>query len=199
MAVGDVYRLRCVWKRTEIGSAAINDFHFEALEPTILDTQEEDLWQAFQDDLLTGYRGLVTQALNLVQVVIGVGPTFATTAIFDLTSFPGLVSGEALPSVLGGIIARYTDLTSRRGRGRIYLPPASENDNTATGQPTGAYVTQMRNWATLLTAEIGDSLTTAAYRPVLWSEANQAALPITRVFARPYWAVQRDRRPLLLG
>lgn len=195
MASGDCYRIRFVWRNESDKPAAINDFYFKQVGTLIFDTPGEDLWQAFQSDSLAAYLALVTNRLAIFQVLVGKEPDFITEFTVDEVVDSGDLTGDAMPTITGGILSRYTATLSRRGRGRIYLPCANEANN-GDGRPVSGYLTAMRDFGATMLPAIGDGIVTAEWTPQVWSEADQTARAITQWVARGYWGLQRDRRGL---
>lgn len=196
MAIGDVYRLRVVLRRSFVHPACINNFYFKAETITIFDTQEEDLVQAWQLSAETAYRNCFTNFIAITQYQVAKAPDFNTAFVLDLAGTPGNLTGDALPPRTSFVLSWRTAVLSKRGRGRVYLPPASEADNSS-GAPTAGYRTTVSNFGDLLIGGIGDALTTAQYTLMMWSPADQVAREVTSHFSVGGWGSQRDRDGIL--
>lgn len=199
MAVNDVYRLRVVCRRSSVGVACINDFYFKQTLTTILDSPGEDLVQAWEDDAEVPYTSLFTNFLGVVQYQVAKAPLFLTEHQKDVAGVAGLLTGDPLPPRTSICVSwRTADLT-RRGRRRVYLPPANEAQSS-DGNPISSYITACLAFGNLFAdASIGDGVTTATWLGMMWSPADQAAKPLLQCFVTSSWRTQRDRSQILLG
>lgn len=197
MAIGDVFRLKLIWRKTTTSPAAVNDFYFKQLDTLILDTPEEDLWEAFETEIIPQLTQLITNQLALVQVQIGLAPLFLTSFVLDNPPISGTASGDALPARTCGLLAYRTADLTRRGRGRVFLPPSSETLNGASGAPSSAYITQMEVVHSALAALASGTISYAGWQHCLWSVADQAAKDVTQYVSRGYWGHQGDRKNIL--
>lgn len=198
MAEGDVYRMRCVWKRSANGAAAVNDFYFEQFDPTIIDTPAADLFQAFQLTCQAAYEALVSSLLSTVEIQFGRAPDFLTEEVFTTPFFVGQLSGDPLPGFSCGILSRYSEDLTRRGRGRLYIPAATEAVNS-NGAPTAGYFNDLQDFGDSMMPYIGDGVTTSRWGACVWSVADQESKRVVSFRARSIWGVQRDRRNLFLA
>jgi hypothetical protein len=161
----------------------------------VFDTPGEDLWEAFRNAADTLYEALVSSLLSTTEIVFGVAPDFATQEILSTPYLTGAATGDPMPAFTAGILSRRTALLTRRGRGRLYLPPSAESFNSQ-GIPSGSYTNGLQALGDALVPTIGDGITTSVWTPMLWSESDQVAREITSFQARSIWGVQRDRRRL---
>jgi len=98
-----------------------------------------------------------------------------------------------MPPRTAGILSFRSATPGRRGRGRMYIPPSVESQNTL-GRPTLGYLTTVENLGdALLSAMNTGGVEFAAWEWVVWSEADQVARAVTSYVARGYWGSQRDR------
>lgn len=120
---------------------------------------------------------------------------------FDAQSYigdadTGNVASDPLSPQTAGILSFRSGLASRSRRGRMYLPRATEDVNTAAGIPSGAYLTSMQ---TVANAWLGALVwttpggNTVNMKPVILSRKLGSAVPITSVLRRPYWGTMRKR------
>ena len=196
MAEGDTYRLRIVLRRSAVHPACINNLYYRQEDPLILDTAGQDLVDAFQNDCETAYCDVFTSFIAIVQYQVAMAPLFLTEYIRDLPGTPGNMSGDPLPPRTSLCLSWRTADVSRRGRGRIYLPPASESANSA-GAPLSGYMTSIDDLGSTLGPTIGDGITTSLWRQMIWSDADQEAKEVTSYFSTPAWRSQRDRDGIL--
>jgi len=195
MAVGDIYRLTAILRATGEGPEVVNTFTFEQLDETVFDTPEEDLVQAFRGEAETAYREQFTNRLTVFQYKTGQSPNFETAFVQDLSGVVGNLSGDSMPIRTAGIISLRTSVLSRRGRGRLYLPPANEAGNGSDGHPTSGYVDNMEFFANAVMGMRNHlSILYAHYAWVVWSKSDQEAHQVTAFTARNFWGSQRDRK-----
>ena len=195
MAIGDSYRLSCVWRSATTNKVAVNNFHFIATLDPVFDTQEEDLYERFFAEVAGPYVNLVTGLLTLDKIAIGVGPGFETTFVRDGLGQGGQVGGDAMPPRNAGVLSYSTNVLSRRGRGRFFLPPTGESMNAA-GRPNATYLTAEQ---TLIDALVGmgtGGILTGNYDVAMYSEADAVTRAITSFTRRRFWGSQRDRGQL---
>jgi len=62
----------------------------------------------------------------------------------------GLVTGEALPKQVAGLIQKRTGFSGLGGRGRIYLPFPGEDSNFGNATPSAAYTVDLQDFADAL-------------------------------------------------
>jgi len=196
VALNDVYRLWIVLRRSAVHPACINNFYFRQDSVLIFDTPGEDLVQAWIATAEPAYIDLFTSFIAITQYQAAKAPLFLTEHIADFVGTAGTLTGDPLPPRTSICLSNRTIDLSRRGRGRVYLPPASESTNT-DGHPASAYVTSVFDFGDLLLSGIGDEITTALWTPMMWSEADQEAKQITSFFVTPAWRSQRDRDGIL--
>jgi hypothetical protein len=195
MAVDDVYRLTAILRAAGDQPSIVNTFHFKALEATVFDTQEEDLVEAFQAEAEDAYREQFTNRLTVFQYKVGKSPTFETAFIKDVSGVVGNLSGDSLGVRNSAVLSFRTATLSKRGRGRLFLPPANEAANGADGHPTSGYIDNMEFFADKLLGMASTvSVLYASYELQVWSKADQAAYPVTAFTARNFWGSQRDRK-----
>lgn len=193
MAVGDTYRLTCVWHREGREDVAVNNFYFRQDSLTILDTPEEDLVEAFKLNVQAAYIGCVTNFLVLFKYAVAKAPDFLTSHEDFITPVAGGRSGDPLPPRTSGLLSLRTGDLTRRGRGRVYLPPASEADST-NGFVATAYFNLMVELAHDLTVDMpAESIVVASWQPMMWSKADAEAKEVTSILIRDRWKSQRDR------
>jgi len=68
------------------------------------------------------------------------GRTVTSTANADL---PGGIGGDMLPTEVAHVVSFQTPLIGRRGRGRIYLPPAAASQLDSTGRADSGRVAEV--------------------------------------------------------
>lgn len=192
MAVGDVYRLAVQLRRETDPFTCVNVFHLRQEAPLILDTPGEDLVDAFRSIVETDYLNLFTNLLTIYRYSVAKAPLFLTEYFVDVV-VPGALTGEGLPPRTSAVITwRTADLT-RRGRGRTFLPPATEGSSTGSGV-TGGYLADMQDFISkYLTVLPADIITHAGWLPGIWSTADQLFKPIISSTANLRWKSQRDR------
>lgn len=197
MAIGDTYRLTVVTGREDLPVTCVNHFYFQQANALIFDTPGQDLVAAWQNYCESTYRALFTNFLVMRRYSVGKAPSFETEHEFTFTTtVAGIGTGEPLPPRTSGLLSLRTPTLSKRGRGRNYLPPATEADN-GNGKPTAAYITKMNNLGIAIMEDMPSiNVLFAIWVPQMWSKADQVARPVSQIIARTSWASQRDRSGL---
>lgn len=196
MAVGSIYRVSLVGI-AQFNQELVNVFHYRAEQPTVFDTQAEDLAQAVSEFLVAPHAAArsVGTAATLIEVRGVTNPTEG----FDLNIDPnvsGGIAGDALPPQAAAVITWTTGLVGRRFRGRTFMWPAGEGSQ-AGGVYTEAYLALMDAFAdeALL---IGSGILTATYQLVVHSVAGGTNTPVTGHISRNTVHTQK-RRVLGIG
>ena len=197
MAVNDLYRLTCVWSATSEAPQAINQFHFRQNAGLVFDTPGEDLVAAFRAYCEENYTWLVTEGLELFTYKVSKAPDFQTEHIEEISAgVNGLITGDPLPPRTSGLISLRTAVLTRRGRGRIFLPPAAESVSTA-GRASSNYIIAMDTFMENMVTDMNSvSIDYAPWGLEVWSEAEQEGNPVTQWLSRVKWSSQRDRTNL---
>lgn len=193
MAIGDVYRLTAVVQANATAPKCINQWYFRQEAALVFDTPEEDLVGAFIGECQTLYRGLFTNGLEVFQYAVAPVTTFETSYIEDVSGAIGTLTGEPLPPRVAALISFRTADTSRRGRGRTFLPPANEASSQGS-TAVSAYRTTMDDFGNAMLNLM--SVTTAFHSGwtwMLWSKADQQAKEVVSYIVRAKWSSQRDR------
>ena len=95
------------------------------------------------------------------------GRTVTSTANSDL---PGGIGGDMLPLEVAHVVSLDTPLIGRRGRGRIYLPPAAASQLDSTGRADSGRVAEVVADAQAFLEGLsysGSGLITAHVRPIV--------------------------------
>lgn len=102
---------------------------------------------------------------------------------------PGVAAGEMLPFQCALAVSTRSDLATRSGRGRFYLPPLAEG-NTAAGRLTTAAQSAIVTAVT----QFFSSLDTGGLEPVLLNRSTLTQTPITLFDVGDIIDTQRRRR-----
>lgn len=196
MAIGDTYKIVIEWTNNPLAPRFVNAFYFQQAGSEVADTPEEDLYARFMAEVGDAYRDCITNQLAAVRISVSQAPEFLTAFVSEGSSLlAGTRSGDPMPARICGIIKYRTPDLSRRGRGRVFLPPPSEAENSL-GAPTGTYNTIQEG---LLEALYGMSTVDAGYAEwvwALWSEADQTSKIITNYSPGGYWGTRRKRKAI---
>lgn len=196
MAVGDIYRLTIVTKSDLSPFVAVNQPHFFQSAVQEIAPTGADLIASFVDLAQEAYLNCVTEALRIVQYRVSKAPDFATEYTLDLGigGPTGNQTGDRLVPRCASILSLRTSVLTRRGRGRLYLPPAGEASNTG-GIPTATHLTALQ--------ELGDALLSmdvsvsagnyTRWQLAVWSTLNADGSAVIACTPRSYWGSQRDR------
>lgn len=174
MATGDIYKLTVIG-RSPLQNQLVNTFHFRALQDTVLDTQTEDLIQAFHSpNPWDSYRACFGNSIGLDRIearqVNGPALEFAELSIVE-TGAGG--AGDHLPNQCAAVISWRTGNIGRSFRGRTYVFPTLET-NQANGQWVAGYLTALGTFANNALV-IGDGVLEATYELVIWSTISNGA------------------------
>lgn len=195
MAVGDIYRLSCVWERAASQDNAVNVFHFRQGDPPIFDTPAEDLVGAFVEEVELAYSNCVNPGYALTKYTVR--QVTGGLEIFEQsTNIPGNVGSATtqLAAQVAGIVSWRSGLAGRSRRGRTYLPPADELE-ISSGLWIDDYITRESSFVnTMINLMNVSTITHAAWELVIWSTVLALATPVTGVVLPRTPATQRKRR-----
>lgn len=192
MAIGDFYTIQAQWRLTNGQLTAQNQFHFKQTVAVVFDTPEEDLVEAFKAEIEPAYKACVSGQWGIVNYVVKEQPSGLTLLEEAVPDHSGLLSGDALPPQVATILSFRSTQPGRRGKGRVYLPPANEASSGTIGTPS----TTLND----LVTDLGDELLAlesnvlyAGWQWSAWSEANQAGYEVITYTPRFQFATQRGR------
>jgi hypothetical protein len=114
------------------------------------------------------------------------------TRVEDAVTLPGTATGEPLPHEVAVVVSTRTDLATRRGRGRFYLPPLAVS-KVDGGRVATTSVTNLLNGAVLLI----NTLQGGGYAPVIF-HPDLTTTAINKVDVGDVFDVQRRRRNKLI-
>jgi len=183
------------------GQYSINTRHY--LCDGIVGTGADEL--AFATDLDTDFAATFKELLSSFAFYEGVAvqiirPTRRPAVFRNASRGQGSLGDDPLPSQVAGLIKLVTNTATRKGRGRIYLPFASESVNGDDAKPTGPYVANLEALANDLLDDYtpGAGGNTSSLVPVIYNRVLHTTIPLTASYARTLWATQR-RRSFLAG
>jgi len=183
MAINNIYRVSVEGEQPG-GNKLICTFHYRADLPTVLQTQSEDLADAWNDELQILWRNTFSDACTINAIRVR-GVTDLTEG-YDLSlspAQPGGLSSDMLPSIVAPVVTWYTGLIGRSNRGRSFLWPITE-PHQLQGVIGGALVSAINSFAAAAMF-IGDGVTQAQYQLVVWSRKLTVARPVTAFLTRP--------------
>lgn len=193
MAVNDTYKLTVEWSNTTIAPRFVNSFYFTQGDPLIFDTAGEDLTARFLDEAGPDYAACVTSQLSVVRISVAKAPDFETE--YELTTLPildGTLTGDPLPVRTCGILKYRSGDFSRRGRGRVFMPPASEAVNSL-GQPNSTWKASADAFAAAMLAMDSINVLYAQWDWKLFSRADASFKLIEAGGGAGYWGSRRTR------
>lgn len=127
-------------------------------------------------------------------------PTIGGTLFSATGAAFGQVAGDMLPPFAAGLISKRTAEGGRRNRGRFYAAFPSETSNTANGETTALYITNLTALGVVLAGgyTIGAAPDTFTLTPCVFHRgwAGLGILPSTDITACPpglKWATIRKR------
>jgi hypothetical protein len=195
MALNDVYALGIEMQDPLTLFTCLNLLHFREGEAgLILDTPEEDLVGAFITECQTSYLTLVHGRYNLVRYFVKRLPADVISYEQAVTSTGGALGGDMLPPQISGVLSLRTANLSRRGRGRIYLPPTAEANSSAEGRPTGPFIAEVATFMSDLLEGMSDiTLSHKDWYLGVWSREAQSLSDVTSIRFNLRWGTQRGR------
>ena len=145
MAVGDVYQTQVFYN---IGSErTMNVIHWREVVTCTDPIPAQTVAEMVYNEWFTRYGSLLfSDESNVVLITARrIKPTAGVpaTLIIGAAGFPAIVGtgvGSPVPSTSAALISLYTDLNTKNGRGRIYLPgvqSAAQNDGQLTAAQLG--------------------------------------------------------------
>lgn len=194
MAIGDILQLRALWIMPSTGLTSENSFYFKQLDALVFDTPEVDLVQRFIAQAETAYKAVMHSNYGINRYSVYQMPAKLLSYVELRGDLAGTQTGDQLPpDQAQGLNLRSATL-GRRGRGKLYLGPASEARNLAVGKPDAT----SQNLAEALGAAVlGMSAPHALYAGWdwgIWSKEDQAFREVTQVDAAIIWWTQRGRK-----
>jgi len=110
---------------------------------------------------------------------------------FDLGSNP---TGDSLPPEIALCVsfqgARVSGTSQARRRGRVYLGPVREDDNSSVGVPGSSVINDATAFGNFL---LGASIADADYTWSVYSTVDNALVTVTNGWVDNAWDVQRRR------
>lgn len=192
MAVGDIYTIQAQWRLTNGDLTAQNQFHFRQTLPVVFDTPEEDLLQAFTTEIEPAYVNVVSGQWGIVNYIIKAQPEDLTVLEAAVPDHSGVLGGDALPPQVSTILSFRSPQPGRRGKGRVFLPPANEASSGVLGAPGSTLQADV----TALGTELYDLALNGLYAGwqwSVWSVTNQSGYAVTGWSSRFRFATQRGR------
>lgn len=197
MAVGDIWQANI--HQVVNGNPVMNVLHYmESVAVTTPADDASDIADGIANGWLTSIAALLSDQWSAVSIgVRRVHPGFSIPFTMVLTggeAIVGGVAGEPLPSNAPVVITKYTDLASRRGRGRLYqsgVPEASQDGGQLTVAALASWTTAAQDLLTNIN-EVGGA---GVWSPVVHSTVGGGINnTIEQVVVRPNIANMRPRR-----
>lgn len=117
----------------------------------------------------------------------------ASTRIGAL-ALAGSAAGNLLPPQSAVVVSLRTNLATRAGRGRVYLPAPA----VAAAGATGQLVAAAQNAAATAVQHALQGMATASYQPIIWHRSSHTGSNITSVDVGTVFDTQRRRRDKLV-
>lgn len=194
MATGDIYRLTVLFNDSAGGNEMVNVLHYKQVGGIVEPTPAQDLLEAYLAEAAPAHAVPVSSTFRIYKLEAR-GVTDPTAGA-DLSFVPivgGQTSGDTMPFQTGSLVSWKTGLIGRSFRGRTYLPPYTENGQTA-GSLTSAMLTALGVFG----VEAVNLPATASYgewQLVIWSQVLTVATDVVNGIPSTYTAIQRRRRP----
>lgn len=198
--VGDLIQGRFVCSSQK--QFAFNIRHWRVEGMTAAGTQHlQALVDAFDILVAPRYKNIISpearyEGSGMRRVAGGVGPP-SVELISLVNQGDGTSVGDILPRQASGIATLRSAFPGRSKRGRIYLPFPAEDDNSADGTPTTAYLVRMRLLldvlATSFTVVLAGGIGNVDLVPIIYQRGTGAQTNIVAYLDRDRWATQRRR------
>lgn len=193
MAVGDAFTLKIHYQNTVTGIFVENQLHYRQDGVTLLGTPEADLVDGFRSTAEADLTSCFHSNYSIIGYAVIPRPGQVVTYEVGVTPVSGGLSGDQLPPNLAAIVSLKSDLFTRSGRGRIFLPPASEATNNAAGQVGGTHILNINTFMGNAVS-VSNGILGPAYGLGVWSEKEQEFHELVSFVVRNYWGSQRGRR-----
>lgn len=194
MAIGDIYQLNVI--ATLQGQTVENVLHYQVTADADASALANGLHSFAADPFALAAAAFQSQdlvyALSRVQKIFPI-PAFIATeqAMFQ----SGLITTQALPSEVAGVITKQSFLAGRAFRGRIYMagiPSAAVL--IANGRFDATTVTAMNTLGTNLTTNVLSTPSGGIMKPVIYHRLIHTTTDITTALARDIPRMQRRRQ-----
>lgn len=196
MSVGDVFRLNIVTANNPNVAVAVNGLHFQQVGSLFFDTPEEDLMESWRFNAEALYGNLITSFMFIIKYTVAQAPDFQTSLESDFAPIACTRSGEPLPPRTAGLAQIHTATFSKRGRGRMFLPPANEAGSGGSA-PTTGYRTDFDAFRDAVMDTMAVETTGfAGWQFGMWSPADQVFRVATSLRLVTTWSSKRSRRNL---
>lgn len=192
MAQNDVFAFTMIQQGPSFLQEIVNVLHYQQTTAT------------GDDDGTILANAWLTTAGASWQNVVNVGVALTSLRIRNLTQpqfgidFPvspplaGLRPGEAVPATSAAVLSLRTGLVGRSRRGRHYLAPCSEADQSS-GQLSGLYIADLTTYANAI--RVVSDLTLSSYNLVVRSEVLLTSFTVTSIVVDQILGTQVRRRP----
>lgn len=198
MAVGDVYQFTIV---SSLGGKVFNNvLHFREITADDTGFAAATLNFGFMGEIMSNYLDLCSDDMTVVglytrRVFPAPGVPFA---FVPSSNNQGAESSPAGSTTAAAILTLYTDLHTKSGRGRVYIPaiPESLTENGLLNIPGFAALDALgiKLQTSFNGATSSGSPTVSAYQGTVWSRKLNADNLITHTFAHSNLATIRRRR-----
>lgn len=194
LAVGDIceVKIHC----GSLTQRSVNVRHYRCSSIAGNSATDADFATRFSTLVAAHVKALVSSQATFLGVTAQIiRPTRRPVQVETAGANIGSVQGEQLPRQSCGLIKLASNVASKSGRGRIYVPFPGEGDNEASAKPSNDYLQRLDTLGEDLIIELvaGNAGDTATMKPCLYKRSTHATLDITSQTIRPYWATQRRR------
>jgi hypothetical protein len=199
IAVNDIIEIHMLATRVGQGVENVREYKVTAVTgggPTLTECAD-----AFWAELADAYKAAISDTYTLVRAIarqINLDGTGITDFFPNNVGEPqvGLLTGDAMPDFITGLISLRTGLAGRSKRGRFFVFAPTEEYNSAAGNPTNAYLPLLNAIGTALTTPLsaGAGGNTATLTPVVLSKAHEYTNPISSWIPVLGWSTRKSRR-----
>lgn len=195
MAVNDAIQLRFVCSTSDQISLNIRQFLITDVQG--VEATPQEIADYFSTSAGPQYRGLLSEDAHYDGVALRMLPFGGIPSDWQskLEAGVGGVVGPLLPKQSCGLLSLRSTALGRRGRGRVYIPFPSEEDNVTGGIPSVDYVVRVEVLSDTIAeaAFVGAVPNVTTLTPMLFSRDTGVYTPIVATLARSLWATQRRR------
>lgn len=191
MPVGDLYRATVNWAMPRANAA--NVFHFLQQDPDGAEDPAAQLAAGLGEQLDSGLMPLLSDQIAGTTIAIKrLLPTATQTRIFPWTT-SGVLAEEILPPQTNLTVGLYTDVFSKRGRGRMRIPGLSVNSIEGSNF-LSSVISSVVAWAVSFASAWSAAGSAINWVYQIYSIVDGASRAVQKVTARPQAKKIRSRR-----
>jgi hypothetical protein len=195
MAVGDIIQATFVCRFSE--QIGLNVRHYRVFTQLGTGATLPEMAAGFHAAVSGLYPPLLNSQATFEGVMISkIFPLPPSVPVASIPAgIPGVVTGDALPRQVAGLLRARTAFAGRSQRGRVYVPFPSEASSAFDGSPILAYLSALGELGGALfdSYTFGTLPNQSIISPVIWHRMTSTFDLITSIAVATQWATQRRR------